>query len=145
MSITFPGESPQYRAARDRLLEQEIEQRRAMEAVAHARRRLPPGGVVPQDYVFQGAGPDGAPTEVRLSELFDSGKDSLVIYNFMFPRSYGGERPGPASGEARLIRTGTRLVFRRTLPKPDRGLLCCRSRRVPAHPASRFSISSTAP
>jgi predicted dithiol-disulfide oxidoreductase (DUF899 family) len=103
MSITFPAESAQYRAARDRLLEQEIELRRAMEAVADARRRLPPGGVVPEDYVFQGSGPDGAPTDVRLSELFDSDKDSLVIYNFMFPRSYGGERPGPATGEtARL-------------------------------------------
>jgi predicted dithiol-disulfide oxidoreductase (DUF899 family) len=99
MSITFPAESAQYRAARDRLLEQEIELRRAMEAVADARRRLPPGGVVPEDYVFQGSGPDGAPTDVRLSELFDSDKDSLVIYNFMFPRSYGGERPGPATGE----------------------------------------------
>lgn len=70
MGITFPGESAEYRAARDRLLEQEIELRRAMEAVAAARRRLPPGGVVPQDYVFQTQGPDGDPTDVRLSELF---------------------------------------------------------------------------
>src|SRR5262245_7888701 len=51
--ITFPGESAEYRAARDGLLNQEIELRRVMEAVAVARRRLPPGGVVPQDYVFQ--------------------------------------------------------------------------------------------
>ena len=57
MGITFPGESAEYRAARDRLLEQEIELRRAMEAVAAARRALPPGGVVPEDYVFQGAAP----------------------------------------------------------------------------------------
>ena len=56
MSVTFPGESAEYRAARDRLLVQEIELRRAMEAVAAARRELPPGGVVPEDYVFQGAG-----------------------------------------------------------------------------------------
>ena len=62
MSIRFPGESAEYRAARDRLLEQEIELRRAMEAVAAARRELPPGGAVPEDYVFQGAGADGAPT-----------------------------------------------------------------------------------
>ncbi len=41
MSLTFPGESPQYRTARDRLLEQEIELRRQMEAVAAARRALP--------------------------------------------------------------------------------------------------------
>jgi predicted dithiol-disulfide oxidoreductase (DUF899 family) len=103
MSINFPAESAQYREARDRLLEQEVELRRAMEAVADARRRLPPGGVVPEDYVFQGSGPDGAPVDVRLSELFDSDRDSLVIYNFMFPRTYGGDRPGPATGEtARL-------------------------------------------
>ena len=56
MSLTFPGESAEYRAARDRLLEQEIELRRAMEAVAAARRELPPGGVVPEDYVFEAAG-----------------------------------------------------------------------------------------
>ena len=57
MTIAFPGESAEYRAARDRLLEQEIELRRATEAVAVARRRLPPGGVVPEDYVFYGQGP----------------------------------------------------------------------------------------
>jgi predicted dithiol-disulfide oxidoreductase (DUF899 family) len=59
MTIEFPGESAEYRAVRNRLLEQEIELRRAMEAVAAARRGLPPGGVVPQDYVFQTQGPDG--------------------------------------------------------------------------------------
>ena len=79
MSVTFPGESAQYRTARDRLLQQEIELRRATEAVAVARRELPPGGPVPQDYVFQGAGADGAPTNVRLPELFAPRKDSLVI------------------------------------------------------------------
>jgi predicted dithiol-disulfide oxidoreductase (DUF899 family) len=103
MGIAFPGESPQYRAARDRLVEQEIELRRAMEAVAAARRELPPGGVVPEDYVFQGAGPDGTPTDVRLSELFAPGRDSLAIYSFMFPRDPGDRRPGPATGQtARL-------------------------------------------
>jgi predicted dithiol-disulfide oxidoreductase (DUF899 family) len=39
MSVAFPGESADYRAARDHLLEQEIELRRAMEAVAAARPR----------------------------------------------------------------------------------------------------------
>ena len=38
MGIAFPGESSEYRAARDRLLEQEIELRRAMESAAAARR-----------------------------------------------------------------------------------------------------------
>jgi predicted dithiol-disulfide oxidoreductase (DUF899 family) len=103
MGVTFPGESREYRAARDRLLEREIELRRAMEAVARARRELPRGGAVPEDYVFQGAGADGAPTEVRLSELFAPGKDALAIYSFMFPRDPGDERPGPATGQTALL------------------------------------------
>jgi len=98
MGIAYPGESAEYRAARDRLLEQEIELRRAMEDVAAARRALPPGGEAPEDYAFQGALGD-----VRLSELFAPGRDSLAIYSFMFPRDAGDDRPGPESGEtARL-------------------------------------------
>jgi predicted dithiol-disulfide oxidoreductase (DUF899 family) len=103
MTIAFPGESAEYRAARNRLLEQEIELRRAVEAVAAARRRLPPGGVVPQDYVFQTQGRNGGPVEVRLSELFAPGKDSLVIYSMMFPRDPGDDRPGPAGGKTALL------------------------------------------
>jgi predicted dithiol-disulfide oxidoreductase (DUF899 family) len=103
MAIAFPGESPEYRAARSRLLEQEIELRRAMEAVAAARRELPPGGIVPHDYVFQALGPDGGPARVRLSELFMPGKDSLVIYSMMFPRDPGDDRPGPAGGQTALL------------------------------------------
>ena len=103
MGVTLPGESPEYRVARGQLLEREIELRRAMEAVAAARRELPPGGVVPEDYVFQGAGADGRPSDVRLSELFAPGKDSLVIYSFMFPRDPGDERPGPAGGQTALL------------------------------------------
>jgi predicted dithiol-disulfide oxidoreductase (DUF899 family) len=103
MGVTFPGESPEYRAARDRLLEQEVELRRATEAVAVARRELPLGGDVPEDYVFQATGADGTPTNLRLSELFAPGKDSLVIYSFMFPRDPGDERPGPAGGQTALL------------------------------------------
>jgi predicted dithiol-disulfide oxidoreductase (DUF899 family) len=103
MGVAFPGESPQYRAARDRLLTKEIELRRAMEGVAVARRELPAGGAPPEDYVFQGAGADGRLTDVRLSELFAPGKDSLLIYSFMFPRDPGDERPGPASGHTALL------------------------------------------
>jgi predicted dithiol-disulfide oxidoreductase (DUF899 family) len=103
MGMTFPGESADYRAARDRLLGQEIDLRRAMEAVASARRQLPPGGVVPEDYVFQGAGAGGRETDVRLSELFSPGRESLVIYSFMFPRDPGDERPGPNAGQTALL------------------------------------------
>ena len=100
-AIRFPGESPEYRLARNRLLEAEIELRRMIERVAAQRRALPPGGAVPDDYVFEQAADGGG--AVRLSELFAPGKDTLVIYSFMFPRWPGDTRPGPAGGEtARL-------------------------------------------
>src|SRR4051794_39061339 len=98
MGTSFPGESAENRAARERLLPRGSELRRATEAVAAARRELPPGGPVPEDYVFQGAGTDGAPTAMSLSELFAPGRDSLVIYSFMFPRDPGDDRPGPRDG-----------------------------------------------
>ena len=98
MAIAFPDESTAYRAARARLLAQEMELRRAMEAVAASRRALPPGGAVREDYVFQGAAGNA-----RLSELFAPGKNSLVIYSFMFPRDPADTSPGPAGGQTALL------------------------------------------
>ena len=84
-----------------------------MEAVAAARRGLPAGGVVPEDYVFEGAGPNGEPTPTRLSELFAPGRNSLVIYNMMFPRDPGDRRPNAASGTtARLSPCSRRPALR---------------------------------
>jgi predicted dithiol-disulfide oxidoreductase (DUF899 family) len=94
--LRFPGESDDYRRERDRLLEAELELRRAIERVAAQRRALPPGGAVSDDYAFEAAD-DGA--EVRFSELFAPGQDTLVVYSFMFPRYAGDTRPGPAAGE----------------------------------------------
>ena len=99
MAVAFPGESGEYRAARNRLLDHEIKLRRSMEAVAEARRRLPPGGLVPQDYLFDAQTPDGEAAQVRLSELFAPGKKSLVIYSMMFPRAADDTSPGPPGGE----------------------------------------------
>jgi predicted dithiol-disulfide oxidoreductase (DUF899 family) len=104
MGVTFPGESPEYRAARERLLAQEIELRRSMEAVAAARRALPPGGPIPEDYTFQGLRADGESDDVKLSQLFASGKDSLAIYTFMFPRDPGDRRPGPEVGQTAQLK-----------------------------------------
>jgi len=94
--IQFPGESGEYRLARNELLAAEVELRRAIERVAAQRRALPPGGAVPEDYVFEAAADGG---KVRFSELFSPGKDTLVVYSFMFPRWSGDTRPGPAGGE----------------------------------------------
>ena len=65
--------------------------------MAAQRRALPPGGVVPDDYVFERVGGEGG--EVRFSELFAPGKDTLVTYSFMFPRYSGDTRPGPTQGQ----------------------------------------------
>jgi predicted dithiol-disulfide oxidoreductase (DUF899 family) len=97
--MSFPGESPEYRAARDRLLQREVELRREIEAVAAERRQLPPGGRVAEDYAFQGEAEGESAAEVRLSELFAPGHDSLIVYSMMFPRDPGDERPGPDQGE----------------------------------------------
>jgi predicted dithiol-disulfide oxidoreductase (DUF899 family) len=83
--MSFPGESPEYREARNRLLAAEVQLRRESEAVAAQRRALPPGGEVPQDYAFEEVDPaTGTERSVRLSELFAPGKDTLFLYSFMF-------------------------------------------------------------
>jgi predicted dithiol-disulfide oxidoreductase (DUF899 family) len=79
--IRFPGESDAYRAARNELLEAERELRAQTERVAALRRKLPPGGEVREDYVFEeGVAPV---RDVKLSELFGD-KQSLVLYSFMY-------------------------------------------------------------
>jgi len=60
-------------------------------------------GVVPEDYAFQGKGPDGDQAEVRLSELFVPGTNSLVIYSMMFPRAADDKSPGPPGGQTALL------------------------------------------
>lgn len=97
MSVRFPNESSEYRAARDTLMQREIELRRAMEAVATELRSLPPGGEVPEDYQFEWISGGGAPTTIRMSELFRGG-DTLMVYHFMFPRHAQDKRPGPMTG-----------------------------------------------
>jgi predicted dithiol-disulfide oxidoreductase (DUF899 family) len=98
MGVTFPNESPEYRAARNKLLQREVALRREMEAVAAEIRALPPGGAVPEDYEFDQIAADGRPGKVRMSELFRPGTDALILYHFMFPRHCSDTRPGPRSG-----------------------------------------------
>ncbi|HEX8217472.1 MAG TPA: DUF899 family protein [Allosphingosinicella sp.] len=97
MAIRFPNESAAYREARDALLRSEVALRRQMEAVAEELRALPPGGEVPEDYVFDRIGADGRVETATLSGLFGSG-DTLMLYHAMFPRHSKDDRPGPAQG-----------------------------------------------
>jgi predicted dithiol-disulfide oxidoreductase (DUF899 family) len=98
--IQFPGESSDYRRARNQLLEAEDALRRKNEQVVAERRSLPAGGLLKEDYVFESAA-DGS--EVRFSELFAPGKNSLVIYNMMFPRWSEDPRAGAPGGQTALL------------------------------------------
>lgn len=83
--VRYPNESPDYRAARDALLAEEIELRRHIERVAEQRRKLPPGGEVRTSYAFE-----GEKGRVSFADLFGN-KDTLVVYNYM----YGPQREQP--------------------------------------------------
>ena len=52
-TVRFPGESADYRAARDALLAAERDLRQQVEQVAELRRKLPLGGELPEDYAFE--------------------------------------------------------------------------------------------
>src|SRR5713226_1848837 len=97
-SKRFPGESAGYRNARNQLLKAEMELRRRLEDVAAMRRKLPAGGPVPQDYEFEeGAanlGDSESVRRVKLWELFQPGKESLVIYSYMYGPNM--EKPCPS-------------------------------------------------
>ncbi len=123
-SVRYPGETPRYRAARDRLLDAERELRRHLEHVAGLRRKLPLAAPLAEDYAFETDGPDGSARSVRLSELFAPGKDSLIAYSFMYGPSM--ERPCPSctcildslDGAARHVTQRTNLVVIAKSPMP---------------------------
>ena len=76
--LWYSKEAVEYRVARNALLAEEIDLRRHIERVAAQRRALPPGGVVPKDYLFEGEqGP------ATMQQLFGR-HDTLVTYNWMF-------------------------------------------------------------
>ena len=90
----FPGESEQYRNSRTQLLEAEIELRRNNEKVAELRRKLPIGGKIKEDYVLEELNSEGKIKRTKLSELFASGKDTLIIYSYMYGPEL--EKPCPS-------------------------------------------------
>ncbi|MDP6952592.1 MAG: DUF899 family protein [Alphaproteobacteria bacterium] len=78
-----------YRAAREELRQAEIALKEQREKVAEMRRGLSAETPVPEDYVFSEA--DGS--KVRLSELFEDGNDTLIVYHFMWAEA--DENPCP--------------------------------------------------
>ena len=83
----YPNESKKYRDARDSLLKDEQELIDTVIAVAEKRRKLPPGGQLKEDYVFQWANDGKVGTSVKFSELFGD-KNTLLLYSWMFGPSW---------------------------------------------------------
>ena len=94
--IRFPNENARYRTARNSLLNAERDLRRQIEKVAAMRRKLPVGGVIAQDYVFEEGAADPSDVHttrrVKLSELFGD-QDTLVAYSYMYGPNM--EKPCP--------------------------------------------------
>ena len=80
---TYPGETADYRAARNQLLQAELELDARVQKVAEMRRSLPDGGLIPEDYAFDTLDGADQETKVHLSDLFATGKDTLFLYSFM--------------------------------------------------------------
>jgi len=80
----YPNETADYRKARNELLDAEASLREQVERVAALRRKMPLGGKAKSDYVFETRERNGTVSNVKLSQLFAPGKDSLLIYGFMF-------------------------------------------------------------
>jgi len=81
--LRHPNESRAYRAARAALLKDEQELVEKTKALATKRRKLPLGGELKEDYVFQRANEGKVGKSVKFSELF-AGKDTLMLYSWMF-------------------------------------------------------------
>ena len=81
--LRHPNESRAYRAARAALLKDEQELVEKTKALAAKRRKLPLGGELKEDYVFQRANEGKVGKSVKFSELF-AGKDTLMLYSWMF-------------------------------------------------------------
>ena len=145
----FPGESGEYRDARDALLRAEIDLRRAEEAVAVRRRELPLGGEVPTDYIF-----DSAAGAVTLSELFGD-KDTLFLYSFMFLPEGDDPlgRPCPSctsiidavDGEAQHLESMIAIAASAKVPAPAVHGACGAARLVAPAPALVGGLAPTTP
>jgi predicted dithiol-disulfide oxidoreductase (DUF899 family) len=81
--LRFPNESREYRVAREALLKDEQELIGKTKALAAERRKLPLGGELKEDYVFQWANDGKVGQRMKFSELF-GGNNTLLLYSWMF-------------------------------------------------------------
>ena len=123
LAMHFPNESARYRAARDRLLEKEIELRRQMEAVAVARRKLAAGRPAEGGLCVRRA---GRRRQARQYPLFRAVRARARHADRL-------QHDVPALPDRHQAETGRAASWR-----------SCRARTAPVRPAPRWSTSSTA-
>lgn len=125
----YPNESAEYRAARDRLLEEEKALVEQTKRVAELRRQLPTGGRLKEDYAFQWANDGKVGKPVRLSELFGD-KNTLLLYNFMY--GPGWDNPCPSC-------TSLMDGFDRTAYQVTREAAFCGIAKAPAEKINQWA------
>ena len=81
--FSLDAASKDYKTQREALRQAEIALKEQREKVAAMRRDLAPDTPVPEDYVFS----EASGGEVRLSALFEPGKDTLLVFHYMWKPS----------------------------------------------------------
>ena len=92
----YPNESREYRDERDALVKDEKELVEKVKSVAEKRRKLPLGGQLKVDYVFQWANDGKVGQPVKFSELFGD-KNTLLLYSFMYGPNWDNPCPSCTS------------------------------------------------
>ena len=125
--LRYPNESREYRDARDALLKDEQELVDKVKSVAERRRKLPLGGQLKEDYVFQWANDGKVGKSVKFSELFGD-KNTLLLYSFMYGPNWDKPCPSCTSlvdGFDRTWYSGhSRRRVRRNCQSPGRSNQC---------------------
>jgi predicted dithiol-disulfide oxidoreductase (DUF899 family) len=127
--MRYPNESPEYRKARDALLEEEKALVEKVKLVAKKRRQLPLGGRLKEDYNFRWANDGKLGKEVKFSELFGD-KPTLLLYNFMY---------GPNWDNPCLSCTSLMDGFDRTAYQVTRDAAFCGIAKAPAEKINNWA------
>ena len=132
--MAFPSVSQAYREARNALLDAEIALRRQTEVVAAMRRALPPGGEVPEDYVFERIGAKHRPSASAV-RLFGEHRSIVIYSSCSDPRATARAPDARTCSTASTARRGTCRTERRCTSSPPR--------RSPGSPPGRIVAAGT--
>jgi len=128
----YPNESSAYRKARAALLQDEQALVDQTKALAAKRRKLPLGGELKEDYVFQWANEGKVGKRVKFSELFGD-KKTLLLYSFM----YGPHWDNPCPSCTSLMDGFDRTAYQVTRDAAFAGIAKAPAEKIHAWAAKR--------